>query len=342
MATSQETIVSADLRTFADPRQSSLSFQTTKERVMSPTFETILIPRTRDLGDGFEVRRVLPSTQRRTVGPFVFFDQMGPTVLRPGTGLDVRPHPHIGLATVTYLFDGEILHRDSLGTVQPIRPGAVNWMTAGRGIVHSERTPPELRTGGSRLFGIQTWVGLPKDREEVEPSFVHHPEGELPVLDGEGKRVRVIAGEFHGAHSPLAVFSDALYADAALDDGARLQVPPGYKERAIYIAEGRIGVAGHIFEAGRMLVLKQGNAVTLSAIGPARLLLLGGEPLNGPRHVWWNFVSSSRERIEQAKADWREGRFAMVPGETDFIPLPDEPPPAVDYPEPSGLPARFR
>jgi redox-sensitive bicupin YhaK (pirin superfamily) len=291
---------------------------------MSSTFEAVIVPRTRDLGDGFEVRRVLPSPQRRTVGPFVFFDQMGPTVLRAGTGLDVRPHPHIGLATVTYLFDGEILHRDSLGTVQAIRPGEVNWMTAGRGIAHSERTPPELRAGGTRLFGIQTWVGLPRSHEEVEPAFVHHAESELPLLDGEGKRVRVIAGELYGARSPLAVFSDTLYADAALTAGARLEVPSGYQERAIYIAEGRIEIAGDAFEAGLMLVFQQNGVVTVSAIEAARLLLLGGEPLDEPRHLWWNFVSSSAQRIEQAKADWREGRFAMVPGETEFIPLPEE------------------
>jgi len=291
---------------------------------MSTIREAVIVPRTRDLGDGFEVRRVLPSEERRTVGPFVFFDQMGPTVLRAGTGLDVRPHPHIGLATVTYLLDGEILHRDSLGTVQPIRPGEVNWMTAGRGIVHSERTPPELRTTGTRLFGIQTWIGLPNDREEVEPSFVHYAESALPMLEGDGKHVRVIAGEFQGARSPLAVFSETLYADAALAAGARLEVPPDYRERAIYIVEGRIAIAGDLFEAGRMLVFSPGDAILVDAIAQARFLLLGGEPLDGPRHLWWNFVSSSAKRIDQAKADWREGRFPRVPDETEFIPLPEE------------------
>jgi redox-sensitive bicupin YhaK (pirin superfamily) len=294
---------------------------------MSSIFEAIVVPRTRDLGGGFEVRRVLPSAQRRTVGPFVFFDQMGPTVLRPGTGLDVRPHPHIGLATVTYLFEGEILHRDSLGTVQPIRPGEVNWMTAGRGIVHSERTPLELRTNGTWLFGIQTWVGLPKGREEVEPAFAYHPKAELPVLEGEGKRVRLIVGALYGSRSPLSVFSDMFYADAALDGGARLELPADYEERAIYIAEGSADIGGEIFEAGRLLVFRPGAPVTMSAVGPARMLLLGGAPMDGPRHLWWNFVSSSKERIEQAKADWREGRFATVPGETEFIPLPEEPQP---------------
>jgi len=291
---------------------------------MNAAIETSIVPRTRDLGGGFEVRRVLPSGERRTVGPFVFFDQMGPTVLPAGRGLDVRPHPHIGLATVTYLFEGEILHRDSLGTVQPIRPGAVNWMTAGRGIVHSERTPPEFRTGGGGLFGIQTWVGLPKDNEEADPAFAHHPEDALPVLDGDGKRVRVIAGAFHGARSPLVVFSETVYVDAALAPDARLEIPPEYEERAVYIAEGRIEIGGDSFEEGRMLVFRAGDPVTVTAGGPARVLLLGGAPLDGPRHLWWNFVSSSTERIEQAKADWREGRFPQVPGETEFTPLPED------------------
>jgi hypothetical protein len=292
---------------------------------MTSIFETIIVPRRRDLGDGFMVRRVLPSAQRQAVGPFVFFDQMGPTMLRAGTGLDVRPHPHIGLATVTYLFEGEILHRDSLGTVQPIRPGEVNWMTAGSGIVHSERTPPGLRAGGARLFGIQTWVGLPKEQEEVGPSFVHHPETALPVLHGEGKRVRLIAGQLYGSRSPLALFSQTFYADAALDPGARLELPDEHEERAVYIAEGNVGIAGEIHEAGRMLVFRNGGAIMIdAAAGPARLLLLGGAPLDGPRHLWWNFVSSSTDRIEQAKSDWRGGRFAKVPGETEFIPLPDD------------------
>jgi redox-sensitive bicupin YhaK (pirin superfamily) len=291
---------------------------------MSAALETIIVPRTRDLGDGFEVRRVLPSAECRTVGPFVFFDQLGPTVLLAGAGLDVRPHPHIGLATVTYLFDGEILHRDSLGTVQPIRPGEVNWMTAGRGIVHSERTPSEQRTGGARLFGIQTWVGLPKESEETEPDFVHHSAEALPQLDGEGKRVRVIAGSFHGARSPLALFSETLYADAALAGGVRLEAPTGYEERAIYVAEGRIEAGGDSFDEGRMLVLRRDKALTIAALGPARVVILGGAPLDGPRHLWWNFVSSSTDRIDQAKADWRNGRFPPVPGETEFIPLPDE------------------
>jgi redox-sensitive bicupin YhaK (pirin superfamily) len=218
--------------------------------------ENVIIPRTRDLGDGFEVRGALPSPQRRMVGPFVFFDQMGPVVLHGGRGLDVRPHPHIGLATVTYLFDGEILHRDSLGSVQPIQPGAVNWMTAGRGIVHSERTPPELRAAGSRLFGIQTWVALPKDREETEPGFAHHRADALPVIEGGGKRVRLIAGALYGKRAPVEVFSDMFYADVALSDADRLEIPAEHHERAVYIAEGRIEFGGDAFDAGQLLVFR--------------------------------------------------------------------------------------
>src|SRR5271163_3079085 len=272
--------------------------------------ETVIQPRTRDLGDGFEVRRALPSAQRRMVGPFVFFDQMGPVMLPAGKGLDVRPHPHIGLATVTYLFDGEILHRDSLGNAQPIRPGAVNWMIAGRGIVHSERTPPELRAGASSLFGIQTWIALPKGREEMEPGFAHHRADEL----------RVIAGSLYGERAPVEVFSEMFYADATLSGAARLELPAEHEERAVWVAEGRIEVGGDVFEAGQMLVLRPGEAVAIKALDPARLILFGGEPMDGPRHLWWNFVSSSAERIEQAKADWKAGQFPPVAGETEFIP----------------------
>jgi redox-sensitive bicupin YhaK (pirin superfamily) len=298
----------------------------------SAALETVIVPRTRDLGDGFQVRRALPSVQRRMVGPFVFFDQMGPTVLRAGTGLDVRPHPHIGLATVTFLFDGEILHRDSLGTVQPIRPDEVNWMTAGRGIAHSERTPPENRRTESRLFGIQTWVALPKEHEETEPTFAHHGAADLPVVAGEGKRVRLIIGALYGARSPVRVFSEMFYADAALDPGARLEIPADHEERALYVAEGRIEVDGAAYDAGQLLVFRPGDPVTIAAADRSRALLLGGEPMDGPRHVWWNFVSSSKERIEQAKADWKAGRFPPVPGETEFIPLPEEKPADVHYP----------
>lgn len=283
--------------------------------------EAVIVPRTRDLG-GFEVRRALPSTQRRLVGPFVFFDEMGPAVLAPGRGVDVRPHPHVGLATVTYLFDGELLHRDSLGTVQVIRPGAVNWMTAGRGIVHSERTPAEARAAGGPLSGIQTWVALPARDEETAPAFAHTPAGALPVVEGEGVRARIIAGALFGARSPVRVFSETIYADVALEDGARVQVPEA-EERAVYVARGAIELGGARHEAGRLLVLRPRGAVLLAARGPARLLVLGGATLDGPRHVWWNFVSTSAERIAQAAADWAARRFDEVPGETDFIPLPD-------------------
>lgn len=290
-----------------------------------------MIPRARDLG-GFEVRRALPSSKRQMVGPFIFFDQMGPAVLRPGQGLDVRPHPHIGLATVTYLFTGEILHRDSLGSVQPIRPGEVNWMTAGSGIVHSERSDETQRRAEAPLFGIQSWVALPKRDEEAAPWFAHHGADELPAFDHDGARVRLIAGSLFGAHSPVRTFSEMFYADAMLDGGARLPLPAGHEERAIYIAEGRIEITGETFESGRLLVFRPGDEITVRAPEPSRLLLLGGEPMDGPRHIWWNFVSSSRERIEQAGEDWRSGRFDPVPDETEFIPLPEGTPPPVRYP----------
>ena len=259
------------------------------------------------------------------VGPFVFLDQMGPAVFRSGQGLDVRPHPHIGLATVTYLFDGEILHRDSLGTVQPIRPGAVNWMTAGSGIVHSERTPPEARASGGRLFGVQIRLALPERDEETAPAFVHTPADALPVITAHGLRLRVVIGSLHGARSPVRTFSETVYADVELDAGARFEIPADHEERAIFVVEGALDVSGDVFPAGQLLVLRPRRDVLVHAPGSARLLVLGGEPMDGPRHISWNFVSSSRERIELARADWAAGRFPLVPGETERIPLPDEP-----------------
>jgi redox-sensitive bicupin YhaK (pirin superfamily) len=298
-------------------------------------FETIVVPRTRDLGDGFEVRRALPSIERRMVGPFVFFDQFGPTVFAEGKGLDVRPHPHIGLATVTYLFDGEILHRDSLGTVQPIRPGEVNWMTAGRGIVHSERTAQDIRQKGSSLSGLQCWVALPRAREEADPSFTHTAAGMLPVEEGEGIRAVLVAGSFYGLQSPVPVLSDMFYVDVQLAPGAHCAVPAEYDEQAMYIVQGQVDIGhGGVFEAGRLLVLKPGAGIVIRNSGTveARIMLLGGEPMDGPRFVVWNFVSSSKERIEQAKHDWRNRDFPAVPDETEFIPLPEDVPPPVNYP----------
>jgi redox-sensitive bicupin YhaK (pirin superfamily) len=287
-----------------------------------------IVPRTRDLGDGFQVRRALPAVEKRAVGPFVFFDQMGPVRLAPGHGLDVRPHPHIGLATITYLFSGEILHRDSLGTVQPIRPGEVNWMTAGRGIVHSERTPAALRAAGAEAFGIQIWIGLPAAQEEVEPSFVHFKTPDLPLLDGG---LRLVAGTLRGARSPVPTFSPMFYAVAELAAGASVTVPAEHEERAAYVAQGEVEIAGRPFPAGQLLILEPKKEVVATAAADSRVLLLGGEPL-GHRHMWWNFVSSRKERLAQAAADWKAGRFAPVPGESEFIPLPDRAPPVVDYP----------
>jgi redox-sensitive bicupin YhaK (pirin superfamily) len=284
--------------------------------------ESIVVPRPRDLG-GFEVRRVLPSPELRNVGPFVFFDQMGPAELAPGSGIDVRPHPHIGLATVTYLFDGTIVHRDSLGSVQSIEPGAVNWMTAGRGIVHSERSDNELRKQRQKLYGIQIWVALPKQYEETDPDFTHYAAEMLPQVQGEGKRIRVIVGSLFGKASPVKTFSKLFYADAILDSGASLLLDNEHQERGSYLLEGDVEIHGQRFEPGRLLVFSSGDEITINAMSVARLLLLGGEPLDGPRHVWWNFVSSSRERIEQAKRDWKSTRFAPVPGDPEFIPLPE-------------------
>jgi redox-sensitive bicupin YhaK (pirin superfamily) len=287
----------------------------------SPDF--LIAPRSRDLGDGFMVKRVLPAVERRTVGPFVFFDHFGPTGFPAGKGMDVRPHPHIGLSTLTYLFDGEILHRDNLGTIRLIRPGEVNWMTAGRGIAHSERTPEALRPSGSSLHGIQSWLALPQKDQEVEPSFVHCESRDLPTIDAPGARLRVVAGDFHGAESPVPVFSETFYGDLAMEPGGRFTLPPIHEERGIYLATGTIAIDGTTYEAGHMLVFLKDDTLTIECVTAARMILLGGAPLDGPRHIWWNFVSSSQDRIEQAKADWKEGRFAQVPGETEFIPLPE-------------------
>jgi redox-sensitive bicupin YhaK (pirin superfamily) len=297
--------------------------------------ETVVIPRTRDLGDNFEVRRALPTSQKRMVGPFVFLDQMGPHVFTAGHGLDVRPHPHIGLATVTYLFDGEIEHRDSVGSIQTIQPGAVNWMTAGSGIVHSERTGKALRASGSSIEGLQCWVALPKKHEETDPSFVHVAARDLPILEGDGASAKIIAGSFFGKSSPVPTLSDLFYVDVALAPKARLDVPAEYPEQAIYVVEGQLDLGRDgVYGPGQLLVLRANTAVTLrnGSNGTTRLMLLGGEPMDGSRYLVWNFVSSSIERLEQAKEDWRLQRFAAVPGETEFIPLPDLPGKPIGYP----------
>jgi redox-sensitive bicupin YhaK (pirin superfamily) len=302
---------------------------------MDTNIDIVIESRTRELTGDFKVRRVLPSAKRRMVGPFIFFDEMGPEILSAGKALDVAPHPHIGLATVTYLFKGEILHRDSLGTIQPILPGAVNWMTAGSGIAHSERTPPQIRGAESELFGIQSWVALPERDEETAPDFSHYEQSELPLIEAEGTSVRLIAGSLYGKTSPIKTFSEMFYAEACLSAGARLQIPAEHEERAVFVAEGAAEfLSGEgAFNAGQLLVFKPGSEIVLTATSEsARLMLLGGEPV-GKRHIWWNFVSSSHERIEQAKEDWKAGRFAPVPEETEFIPLPDYPKPkVVNYP----------
>ena len=290
---------------------------------MPAEIDLVIAPRTRDLGDGFEVRRVLPFAKRHMIGPFIFFDHFGPTKFRAGTGLDVRPHPHIGLATITYLFAGEIMHRDSLGTAQVIRPGAVNWMTAGRGIVHSERTPPETRRQQSPIYGIQSWVALPQAREEIDPAFEHVPASDLPLIEGDGVVARLIAGALFGKTSPVATQSPMFYADVTLRAGATVTMSADYAQRAAYLLEGAVDCAGARHAPPVMLVFDSKARAAITAREPARLLLIGGEPLDGERHIWWNLVSSSAERIEQAKRDWQAGRFPKIPGDSDeFIPLP--------------------
>lgn len=285
------------------------------------TVELLIEGRSRDLG-GFCVRRVLPSPARRTVGPIIFLDEMGPAEFPPGEGINVRPHPHIGLATVTFLFSGEILHRDSLGFVQPIEPGAVNLMTAGRGIVHSERTPPEREASGQRLHGIQTWMALPDGSEEIEPAFVHYPRAVLPVLEGDGVETTIVIGSLDGTSSPVTAHADTLYLVARLRAGAEAPVPDHVQERAVYVVSGQVELGGGALEPGTMAVLRPGEA-RVRASEPSRILIVGGEPV-GRRHIWWNFVHSSAERIERAKADWRDGAFDRVPGDDELIPLPED------------------
>lgn len=293
------------------------------DRESAEAIELVIVPRAVDLG-GMQVRRALPSRERQLVGPFIFFDQMGPVEFLTDQGLDVRPHPHINLATLTYLFEGEIMHRDSLGTAQAIRPGALNWMSAGQGIVHSERTDEKRRKDGQKLFGIQTWLALPEDQEESAPAFIHHGAQELPVIKADGMTARVIAGEAFGGRSPLETASAAVYADITLKAGASIPIDRSYEERALYTISGSVEVQRDTFGPGQLLALHPDDVVTVRAKTDARLMLFGGAPMEGPRYIWWNFVSSRRERIEQAKEEWASGRFDTVPGdEEEFIPLPE-------------------
>ena len=289
----------------------------------SDAIAQIVVPRTVDLG-GLQVRRALPSARSRMVGPFIFFDHFGPAVFRAGEGIDVRPHPHIGLATVTYLFDGEIIHRDSLGSAMPIRPGAVNWMTAGRGIVHSERTAADHRDGGEPLHGLQLWVALPMKDEEAAPGFAHTPSTDIPQARDNGLTLRVIAGAMHGLRSPVATLWETIFAEIRLKTGNVLPLGSDYEERALYVISGEIEIAGERHPSQRLLVLKPGDRVEVQAVADAHFVLVGGAAMDGPRHIWWNFVSSRKDRIEAAKADWKAGHFPLVPGDTtEFIPLPE-------------------
>ena len=293
------------------------------------SIETVIVPRARDLG-GFEVRRALPSAQRQMVGPFIFFDQMGPAEFLTGQGIDVRPHPHIGLGTVTYLMRGRLHHRDSLGTDQWIEPGAVNWMMAGHGITHSERTDGAARKAPLSMFGLQTWLALPEDREEDAAGFIHVPKTQLPELEGEGKEVRLILGQAWGERVPLEMPSEVFYADARLAPGAAIPLPEDHEDRGVYVLEGEVSVGGQAFESGRMLVFRPGDRVSVKAGDQgARIMLLGGATMGGPRYIWWNFVASSRDRIEAAKeawraGDWTHGRFSLPPGDDhEHIPAPE-------------------
>ncbi len=289
---------------------------------MTQAIDLIIAPRGHDIGN-LVVRRLLPYMKRRHVGPFVFLDHFGPVDMPPGPGMNVRPHPHIGLATITYLFDGEILHRDSLGFVQPIRPGDVNWMVAGKGIVHSERVRPEVQATGQTMHGVQAWLALPQHLAEIDPAFRHHPGNSLPEWQQNGARLRLVAGKAYGRIAPEEWFAPMFYVDADLPAGASLDMTDEYAERAICVASGAIDIEGTRIESGTLAVLHEGAKVSLRAETDARIMLLGGAPLDGDRLMWWNFVASDKARMEQAKADGRDGRFGKVPGEVDFIPLPE-------------------
>ena len=294
------------------------------------SIETLLSGQARDLGGGFIVSRLPPSSQLRSVGPFVFFDHFGPLEVQPGAHHDVRPHPHIGLATVSYLFDGAMMHRDSLGSAQRIEPGAINWMIAGRGIVHSERAPEDLKGKAYGLHGLQLWVALPAAHEETAPEFVHTPAGDISVFSQDGAEVRVLVGEAFGSTSPVKTFANTIYLDISLAAGARLSLPDLAEELAIYTVQGDIQVDGQALANRTLALLTPGQTVQLGTSTPARLVVVGGDRLDAHRIVWWNFVSSRRERIVQASADWAAQKMGQVPGETEFIPLPDRPLPSVD------------
>ena len=295
-------------------------------------FLLTLLPTTHDLG-GFKVHRTLPHRERTTVGPFIFFDQMGPARLPPDTGVDVRSHPHINLATVTYLFAGALEHRDSLGTRARIEPGAVNLMTAGSGITHSERSPADVRAAGPELSGIQTWLALPSAKEEIDPAFEHVAKAELPLIEEGGSRTRIVMGSLWGRSSPVTCHSETIYADIALAPGGAMPVDPEAEERALYVAEGEASLDGLRLEPMTLYVLRPGARFALRSERGARVMLCGGGALDGPRHVWWNFVSSRRDRINQAKEDWRAGRFDLPPDDKEeFIPLPEAKPLTVSYP----------
>lgn len=306
-----------------------VSIMSTQEQVVrkaagrSGALELVIDPKPTDLGE-FVVRRALPAPARQRVGPFIFFDHFGPVDFEPGLGVNVRPHPHIGIATITYLFAGKIMHRDSLGYAQVIEKGAVNWMTAGRGIVHSERTPEELRASGSHLHGIQSWVALPKDLEEAEPRFEHYPAGDVPGAILDGVSLSVIAGAAYGVTSPVRTSSDTLYVEADLDAGAEISLPRDVEELAVYVVEGHVEIGGEAVEQGRLAIVNPESDMPIRAVSGSKIMLLGGAKLPGKRYLWWNFVSTSKTRMARAKDDWREGRFPEVPGETEFIPLPDD------------------